>query len=123
MHVIAVLLIAFANMFTIAYADELFIPANMILSESYHGVFVRQDDSSSALVYLATDSDIVKLPENVYIPAGKNHASFDISLYGTGDATVIAQYGNAFFNSTVKIYNAVNSDYNILLVFPQKTTV
>ena len=122
MHVIAVLLIAFANMFTIAYADELFIPANMILSESYHGVFVRQDDSSSALVYLATDSDIVKLPENVYIPAGKNHASFDISLYGTGDATVIAQYGNAFFNSTVKIYNAVNSDYNILLVFPQKTT-
>ena len=111
----------FENFTTTAYADELFIAPNMLLSSGdYHGVFVRTDDTVPALVQLTSNSDILQLPDSVFIPAGKNHALFDVSLHGIGDAQVIAKVGNTFWNATTYVSDEINSNYRILLVFPEK---
>lgn len=101
---------------------ELFIPSDMILSETYHGVFIRSDNyDSGQIISLATDSDIARLPDSVFIPAGKNHALFPISLHGTGEVNIVARSGDTFWKSESKIHDNTNSDYRIFLALPEKT--
>ena len=104
-----------------ALADELFLPSDMLLSKENRGIFVRSDDSIPVTVLLSSNSDILRLPDSVFIPAGKNHALFDVSLHGTGDVQVIANIRDTFWNVTTSISDGDSSDYRILLVFPKSS--
>ena len=68
-----------------AYADELFVPQNMLLSGDCFGLYVRDDPANMQLVTLASDSDIASVPNSILFKEDQNHAIFEIQLSGIGD--------------------------------------
>jgi len=118
-------LVLFFFLFTIvplAYADELFIPSDMLISEDYRGVFIRDDSRDPQIIILVSDSDIISIPDSLYMAPDQNHAVFDVMLRGLGDATIIAHDGDIFYNATTSIVADQKKDYNIFLLLPEKTS-
>ena len=107
---------------SIAYADELFIPSNMLISGSYHGAFIRDDPKLAQIITLVSDSDTIDIPDSIYLAADQNHALFEIILRGIGDSKIIAHDGKNYFNSTTSIISDQRKDYNIFLILPEKTS-
>ncbi len=118
-------LVLFFFLFTItplAYANELFIPSDMLISENYRGVFIRDDSKEPQIITLVSDSDIIDVPDSLYMAPDQNHAIFDILLHGFGDATVIAHDDDIYYNATTSIVTDQKKDYNIFLLLPEKTS-
>ncbi len=106
-----------------AHADELFVPQNMLLSGDYFGVYIRDDPANVQLVTLASDSDIVSVPNSILFKEDQNHAIFDIRLSGIGDSKIIASNNDGlFYDVDVSVYSDQREKYNVLLVMPEKTS-
>ena len=104
------------------FADELFIPSDMLISGDYHGVFIRDDSKLSQLITLASNSDIIDIPDALFFAPDQNHATFDITLHGIGEGIIIARTDESFYNVTTSIHSDQKKDYNIFLLFPEKTS-
>lgn len=113
---------AFVISSSIAHADELFIPSNMLISGNYQGVFIRDDPKLAQIITLVSNSDIIDIPNSIYLAPDQNHALFEIVLRGIGDSKIIAHDGKNYFNSTTSIISDQKKDYNIFLVLPEKTS-
>mgnify|MGYP000668589369 CR=1 FL=1 len=105
-----------------AHADELFIPPNMLISGDYQGVFIRDDSKMYEIISLASNSDIIGIPDSLFFTPDQNHATFDITLHGLGDGVIIARTGETFYNVTTSIHSDQRKDYNIFLLLPEKTS-
>jgi len=116
-------LVFFLFTFTsMAYAEELFVSSNMLISGDYQGVFIRDNSKLPQLITLASNSDIVGIPDSLYLPPDQNHAVFDISLHGIGNVTIVAHDNENYYNVTASIISDQKKDYNIFLLLPEKTS-
>ena len=102
------------------FADELFIPSDMLISGDYHGVFIRDDSKLSQLITLASNSDIIDIPDALFFAPDQNHATFDITLHGIGEGIIIARTDESFYNVTTSIHSDKKKDYNIFLIISRK---
>ena len=107
---------------TTVYADELFVSSKMLISGDYQGVFIRDDSKLPQVILLASNSDIIDIPDSLFFASDQNHATFDITLHGLGDSTIIAHTSETFYNVTTSIHSDQKKDYNIFLLFPEKTS-
>ncbi len=101
---------------------NLFVPRHILQQGTYKGVFVRDAALDTVQVKLSSDSDILRIPDYITIPQGRNHGTFDITTHGIGDANIIAKVGQDFWKASSTIHNTISSDYNIQLYLPEETS-
>ena len=126
LHAVVAAIIAVAATIPVmpAYADELFIPDQMLFTQPdayYYGVYIRDDGhATTETVRLASSSDIIGIPAEVTIPAGRNHGTFEIKIRGTGDLEVRAERAGEFTAPAFStIHERAGSDTAIVLTVPE----
>ena len=102
-------------------SDNLFIPEHILQPGDYKGMIIREDASQDLEVKLVSNTDILKVPDTITIPAGDNHYIFDITTHGIGEAVVIAKTGETFWKTGTTIHDSISNNYTIQLYGPTNT--
>lgn len=103
---------------------ELWVPQNMITSETYEGLVVLDSASSTgSIISLSVDdSNILVVPESVSVLPYKNHAIFEIKVLREGDVKIFAAGSGKISSIQTQIHPSGVSPVALSVLFAANKT-
>ena len=107
-----------------APAVELWIPQNMIVGNTYHGVIILPEATAEGtVVFLSTEDNLIAhVPDSIPILPHQNHGIFEITPHVRGHTNVFAVVNGNLYGASSQVFSQKSEPAKLGIVIPAGKT-